>query len=237
MSVEEVDPVPPSAGRVAQRALVLTAVVCRSEIEGDAGVAAAERFHQSVIEWVERVGLLAEMEPEELVLVRTPLGKLSERQRLDAGWRAEGLAVLGWALGRYELPPYDMQAEGRAVSLALGFRGEQAHTVLASPKVRPRDELSALSARLFTLHWRLRQFSLDKATIDFPAVARRAWFGPLRIDGLRLREGDLDLRGVPVSRAPEAVWREVLSIARERRQAANWLEGENPAYSRVTCDT
>jgi Domain of unknown function (DUF4272) len=234
---EEADPIPPSADRVARRALALAAVVCRSGIEGDAGDAEAEKFRESVIKWVEEVGLTDEIEPNEMDLLRTPLGKLNNRQRIDASWRVEGLAVLAWALGRYELPPYDLCADGPAAGLALGFREEKEDTVLSAPELRSRDELSSLADQLFSLHWRLRQYSLDGAAMDFVDVARRAWFGPLPLDGLRICEGDLEVRGVPLFRAPQELWLEAMSIARERQQAANWLEGQDAIYSEVTCDT
>ena len=73
--------------------------------------------------------------------------------------------------------------------------------------------------------------------MDFAEFAKTAWFGPLPVGGLRLVAGDLEVRGLPVWEAPEEDWREVLSIARERQQAANWLMGQEEIYSEVTCDT
>lgn len=237
MSDEEEDPIPPSADRVARRALTLAAVVCRSGIESDAGNADAEGFRAEVLDWALYLGLEDEIEPDEMTLLRTPLGKLTERQIIDASWRVEGLAVLGWALGCYDLPPYDMRADGPTIGFELGFNEEPETTVLSDPELLPREELSALADQLFSLHWRLRQYSLDGAAMDFADVARRAWFGPLSLDGLRLCEGDLELRGVPLFRAPEELWREALSIAQERQLAVNWLEGQDPIYSQVTADT
>jgi hypothetical protein len=237
MSDEEDELHPPAADRVARRALILAAVVCRSGIESDAGNADAETFREEVIEWVEDLGLMDEIEPTEMALLRTPLGELSERQTIEASWKTEGLAVLGWALGRYELPPYDVPAEGPAVGRALGFNEDHENTVLSNPQLRPRAELTSLSDVLFSLHWRLRQYSLDGAAMDFAELAQRAWFGPLSLDGLRLCEGDLEIRGVPLFRAPKELWREAMSIALERQLAANWLEGQDPIYSQVTADT
>jgi hypothetical protein len=231
------EPVPPSPERVARRALVLAAVACRSGIEVDAGNANAEAFREGIVRWVEGVGLADEIEPSELALLRAPLGALDDRRRIDASWRVEGLAVLGWALGRYELPPYDVNADGPAAGQALGFLGKWSDTVLSAPRLRSADELTSLADQLFSLHWRLRQYSLDRAPMDFAEFAPRAWFGPLRLDDLRICEGDLEVRGVPLFRAPEEVWRTAMSIARERRQAANWLEGYETLYSEVTCDT
>jgi hypothetical protein len=235
---DEVDELaPPSPERVARRALVLAAVACRSGIEVDAGNAKAEAFREGVVRWADEVGLTDEFEPSELALLRTPVGKLHDRQRIDASWRVEGLAVLAWALGRYELPPYDVNADGPGAGLAIGFLEEWKDTVLSAPRLRSADALTALADQLFSLHWRLRQYSLDGAPMNFAEFAPRAWFGPLPLDDLRICEVDLEVRGVPLFRAPEEVWRTVMSIARERQQAANWLEGHEPLYSEVTCDT
>lgn len=160
------------------------------------------------------MGLGDEIEPDERALLATPLGGLADRQRSDAGRRTEGLAVLAWALGRYELPAYDVQANGPDGADSVGLREEREQTALHAPHLRAKEELSALADQRFSLHWRLRQFSLDRAALDFPAVARKSWF-PLPLEGLRLSEGDLEVPGVPLFRAPESPWREAMSIARE----------------------
>ena len=97
------------------------------------------------------------------------------------------------------------------------------------------DQLRRLAALMFSLHWRLRQFSLKADSMDFERFAGEAWFGPLEVDGLLFAEKDLAIHGVPVVRS--ARWRDVLSIARERQPAANWLAGHDPIYSEVGTDT
>jgi hypothetical protein len=237
MSDQEDELQRPPAERVARRALVLAAVACRGSIEGDAGNAEAETFRQDIVEWIEDLGLSDEAEPDEMALLRKPLGELSERQTIDATWRAEGLAVLGWALRRYNLPAYDEQADGSEVATALGFLEDREDTVLSNPQLRSNEELTSITDVLFTLHWRLRQYSLDNAAMDFAKFTEKAWFGPLSMEGLRLCEGDLEIRGVALFRSPPELWNEAMSIARERQQAANWLDGQDPVYSEVTTDT
>ena len=227
----------PSAERVARRALTLAAVVCRCGIEGQAANPAAEALRESVLYWVGEIGVAPEMEDEEMELLRTPVGKLSTRQRVQGAWRGEGLAVLVWALGRCELPPYDVPAVPYEIAQAIGFREPAQDTVLAGPRLRSNGELNALADDLFSVHWRLREYSLAGKAIDFVAVAKEAWFGSRPISNLRLADGDLEIRGVPISSAPEPAWREVMSIARERQQAANWLIGLESLYSNVRSDT
>ena len=70
----------PSPTRVARRALVLSAVVCRSGIEANAGDPEAEAFRGRILPWLESAGAALEAEPDELMVLRTPLGSLSVRQ-------------------------------------------------------------------------------------------------------------------------------------------------------------
>jgi Domain of unknown function (DUF4272) len=228
---EEPQPQPPVAERVARRALVLAAVSCRGCIELDPG---SEEMRRSVLEWSEAIGLDAEAEPEERRLLATPVGRLSSRERIDASWRSEGLCVLAWALRRADLAGYDQQCVPQDVARSLGFL-EERPVALESPRLRPAEELGWLVDLTFTLHWRLREFSLRKQPMDFVRFATEAWFGPLETEFLAFADGDLAIDGVALARSPR--WREVMSIARERQQAANWLAGDDPVYSEVTTDT
>ena len=235
--IDEQEWVPPLPARVAERALVLSAVVCRSGLEQDAGNKEAEKFRQHVVNWLEQLNLHTEAEPQELKLLKTNLGGLSRKETMDGTWHAEALAVLAWALGKYELPTYDVQVDGPEIASNLGFLNERGTTVLHSPSLRSSEEINAFADHLFTLHWRLRQFSLDQAPMDFENFAKTAWFGPLSMDGIRLREKDLEIRGLPLSTVPMEEWREALSIVQERHQAVNWLQGQERIYSQVTTDT
>jgi hypothetical protein len=230
-------PEPPSAARVARRALVLAAVSCRSAIEGDAGDPDAEPFRTAVLHWLEEVGAAVEAEPGELAMLRAPVGSLTNRQAIDGSWRGEGLGVLAWALGRYALPSYQEQVDSRDVADCLGFLEPQGAAVIRDAALRDAGELETLADRLFALHWRLRQFSIEPEHMDFAAFARTAYFGPLDVEELAFVRGDLAIDGRPLMDVPEARWRECMSIARERQQAANWLCGQEVRYSDVTCDT
>lgn len=228
---------PPSAERVARRALVLAAVVCRSGIEKDAGNEQAETFRGVVVTWLEKLRLSSEAEPAEVELLKKPLGSLDRREAINASWKTEGLAVLSWSLGRYGLPAYDAQADGPTAGQALGFLCDEKETVLERPQLRSPKEMELLSESLFSAHWRLRQFSLDQQPMDFQEFARTARFGPLSLEGLRLRERDLEIKGKALSASSEPAWREVMSIVQERHQAILWLQGSDELYSRVTTDT
>jgi hypothetical protein len=222
---------PPSPERVARRAQVLLAVTARSLLER-----LPERFREipRLRGWLVRHELWSEAEPPELALLQAAPGALSERATIDGAWRAEGVAVLAWALGEAALPPHDEPAEPGAYRAALGFLTDVLPT---APRPRSSSELRAFADRAFALHWRLRDHTLDPSPMDFEEVARTAWFGPLNIEGLPLIEGDLAIGGVAIHRADPGLVRRATSIARERHHAANWLRGDADLYSRIETST
>jgi hypothetical protein len=112
-------PAPPDAHRVAARALVLAAVSSRGQIESDELHPAAEAFRQRAVDWLHQIGVSPELEPEELSLLSTPLGQLHRQLARNAGWRAEGLVVLAWALGRAVLPPASVECDFVSIANSL----------------------------------------------------------------------------------------------------------------------
>lgn len=229
---------PPSAERVARRALALAAVTARAFIERDAAQTGAAAGYRNLLEWVRALGIEDELEEPERTLVFRPLGALEERAQINAVWRLEGLAVLAWALGRFEIPPHDELVDPDALWRSVGLlQADAARALLANPPLRTREEIGALRSRLFALHWRLRDFSLRPTVIDFEEFARTAWFGPLDLTGLTLVEGDLGLQGARLDQAPPEAFSTVGSTALERHQAASWLWEGPELYSEASVAT
>src|SRR5215467_7327552 len=198
-SEEDIEWTPPSPERVANRALVLCAVVCRTGSESDAGNSEAESFRLEIVRWLDRLALVGEVEPAEIDLINKPLGALERKEKINASWRAEGLAVLSWALGKYELPPYDELSDAPSAGEAIGFLQDRIDTVVVRAHLRSQDQISALAESLFSAHWRLREYSLRPEAMNFEEFARTASFGPLSLEGLRLSGRDLAITARPLS--------------------------------------
>jgi hypothetical protein len=228
---------PPTPDRVAARAIVLSAVACRALIEEDAAKPGADELRKDVVAWLDRVGVAGEMEQSEAALLATPLGKLDKKTALDATWRSEGMVVLAWVLGWASLPDFFTQCEPSEVANGMGFLGERNTTLLERPVLRDSSQISQAEETYLTLHWRLRQFSLDASQMDFAAYVSSCNWGPLRLDQLELCDGDLSVQGVRIDRLDHAAFRRTLSIVQERHQAFNWLIGWDAVYSQVTTDT
>ena len=233
---DEADHEPPSAERVARRALVLAAVAARGDVERRGATADNVRFQHDMLRWLDEAGAGSECEPHERRLLEAAIASLTPRDVVNASWNAEGMAVLAWALGRAELPPFDHPCRTAAVAQALGFLQPPQRSAPAAASLREPQEIAAVARRIFTVHWRLREFSLRREPIDFGAVAARTNFG-LDLGGLPIVDGDLAIDDVPLARVSEDRWRECLSIAVERHRALNWLKGSEPVYSEVSTDT
>jgi len=232
---EEPPLTPPSALRVAKRALVMTAVTCRAFIEQDG--AAAYEFWNGVRGWFDDLNIAEEIEPWEQEVLDCPLGSLDGQVMANAQWLCEGLVVLAWALKRYQLPPHDQGIVAAEVSEALGFRSPKIDTVLEDPSLRSLDEFNALSDRMFAIHWRLREFSLSRSKMNFKEFSQTAWFGPLNIAGVSLEDDDLAINGAAIVEAEGSAVRICQSIAVERHRAANWLIGYESVYSETDTST
>jgi hypothetical protein len=245
--VDDDEPDPPTAERVARRALALAAVTARAVLEEDAHAPDAAERHRELLEWVREIGIEDELEgpspwrperPHERSILASPPGAMDEQARVDSMWRGEGLAVLAWALGVFDLPGHDEPVDTLALRDALGhLEAWKARALLENPVLRPREEIGALRDRLFALHWRLRSQTLRPERMDFAEFARTCWFGPLDIGGLPLADGDLAIRGVPIGRAEPGLVAAVNSAAQERHQAANWLYEGPERYSEASVST
>lgn len=228
---------PPTVERVVRRAYALAAVVRRGLIEHESEGREAEVGAAALRAWLERHGLWDELEPAEAALLTMPPGDLDPQATINAVWRAEGVGVLAWALGRRELPPHDEVGDVALLERALdaGSRGRPA--LLDGATLRSTAELEAMQRRLLTVHWRTVDFRVQPRRIDFPAVARQFPAGFLDLAGLPLAEGDLAIGGLPIDVADEESVDRASSIAVERHLAIEWLLGGHPLYSEVDAST
>jgi hypothetical protein len=228
---------PPSPSRVAQRAMVLLSVACRAGLEKEPESPICIDKYRRLIEWISSIGIRDEFEAAEWTAVCTPLGQLPNRDTINLSWRTEGLAVLAWALYQTELPPYDQEADGPSIGRELGFLETNARKILDNPELRPMTDIEYMADLMLTVHWRLRDFTLDPKSMDFVEFANRCQWAVMPVSDLVLMNNDLVLRGKPLIEAPKDIFYECLSIAQERHTATNWLLGTEPMYSEVTSDT
>src|ERR1017187_3006619 len=148
---DDIEPVPPTAERVAARAMVLSAVSCRGAIETDAEKPGAEELRKRILPWIERIGAASELERAETSLIATPLGLLDQKTRFNASWQSEGMVVLAWALQCAELPPVHIQCDPADTANAMGFLDDRENTPMHGPILRNEDEIGEWADTYMTL--------------------------------------------------------------------------------------
>lgn len=232
---------PPSANRVAQRAMVLAAMVNRGFLELDYRKEPSQRLaqgHKQMWEWLKKMGLFEEFEPDEAAIFQRGLGKLEEQAVVNSIWRLEGLAVLAWALKRCPLPPYDELAQNQKINRSLEFlEWPAAEAVVSGASLRSPAELEAMHKTLLACHWRLRNFRLNGQPVDFEEFSRNCWFGGFDVRAFRILEKDLALGKRPIAKATEDLVDTVSSSSMERHLAINWLMGYSKIYSETDTST
>ncbi len=235
---EDDDPplVPPTLDRVIRRAHCLSALVCRSFID-EPDNDECKKLQSRIKTWLAEVGAEVELELWEADCLNAELGTLDPQVRVNATWTSEGLAVLAWALDLFDLPSHDECADPQEVSAAFDFLHPEAADLHTEGQLKSPEEIEAATSRAFAIHWRLRQFSLSNAPLNFAEFAKTAWFGPLNIENIALRENDLALGEEPIAKAPADILRLATSIAMERHKAFNWLQGYAEIYSEVDTNT
>ncbi len=229
---------PPLAETVSQRALALSAVTFRAMLEREGADTRNKAIFQKLIDWIRDLGIDEDFEEAERKLIQTPLGSLDERETLNSAWRIEGLVVLAWALGRFEIPKPDELVDPNAVWRSLGMLDSAAaKALLSNPVIRSKQDINDLREQMFAVHWRLRNYSLTATKMDFAEFAETCWFGPLNISTMSLIEGDMALGGVRIDCVTKEVFSSAHSASQERHQAANWLCEGPKCYSEASLDT
>jgi uncharacterized protein DUF4272 len=231
-------PVRPDAGRVARRALILSALVCRGYVEADPANPEALSLNDRITEWLARLDLEDEIEPLEAAVLSPPPGAVPAQVALSVTRQAEGLAILAWALGLFPLPRHDQKVDAYEVTDALYFLGEDDADLVATAKLRTEADIDACREVMYAVHCRLRELKRRKERNDFGSWIEQEWLDLLGLDSTGLIvEGDLGIDGRPLSavepdRVQDCEW-----VFRERHRAAIWLAGEDPLYSELTVDT
>jgi hypothetical protein len=225
---------PPSAARVAARCGVLVALSYRAWLETADAFDERADSHARLVALAEPA-LAAEVDPAERDRIARPLGGFAPQESIDLSWLVEGAAVLAWALGLHEPPPADESATGDETADGIEFLARP-WTFPTRAERRDEEEIEDRFAAALAYHWRMREHRLHGKPVAFEAYVDSCDWARLSTTGLDV-DGDLRLRGTPVSRAPRAVVEECTGLAAERHRAFEWLVGSARLWSDVSAGT
>jgi hypothetical protein len=218
--------------------MVLAGLAARAYVETHRqGIPDPDRSRDEPLRWLKGVGIARELEPQERNFLGNLFGHVDATALSNGSWRAEGLAVLAWALNRLELPAYDEGIDPFAAPRSVGFGDpcEVARQILGSCVLRPSFEIELFGTHATLVTWRLRQFRLDLGhSFDFNAYLRRhASFRETWLEGLRFVDGDLAIGDQSIKNVPPERVAFCERIALERQIAAYWIQGDARIYSKV----
>ena len=215
------------------------AVSARSFLENDADRQACIQDRNNFITWLKSVGLDGELEQHERDIIHTHVGGVSASDASAASWQIEGAAVLAWALGLLELPAYDVQVDLTLVYKSLGLWKPDCSPKYQLP-LRNIDDMVHFARRMLTIHWRLRQYiHVRREAVDMAEIVQSD-FGQmmkLTLDGLRLKDRDLEIDGFAMTKLPEEALCRCTAIVQERHRAASWVLGKAEKYSETDTST
>lgn len=228
----------PSARRAAQRALILAALTCRGSLEQGPEDPQALDVHQQLCDWIQEIDLAGELAEPERKVIEAELGTLSPQTAIECGWRAEGLAVLAWALQFEDFPPHDEKVDPFEVAGSVGLLSEDAADFLAEAELCSSEALAACRETLYAVHCRLREFLRTSEPSDIRDSFEPKWFEQLDIEPVFGPQGDLRLGPGELSDADSEAVSQAEWLTCERHRAVIWLvEDQDLPYAQVPVDT
>lgn len=130
-----------------------------------------------IVEWLDETGLSAELTPSEKQFIEA--SPPSRQQIINAGWLAERLIVLCWALGEIaELPAPDQQCDTSLFQDILPpFAPIDPSSFIVGATLRPNDDLIAMADGILALHWEARNAKLTgsapRTPVDIEIIQER----------------------------------------------------------------
>lgn len=212
--------------RVAKRALILGAIAFRSSLEVTDHLRAVELSLQ-MLPWLSEVGCEDELDPIERELLATPLGQLSDSQRIDANWAGEAATFFCWTLNLVEPPEAASPANQSRLPRVLSILKTEAVEILQSASLRKSAEIQDMCGQFVLIRSILQETRIGPPAND---LIRRA-------NLQRLNEVGLVVTGDATKRASETVTRmtpqernRAAGLYVVRDHAALWFFSNRPIY-------
>ena len=236
---------PPPVDRQLKRLFCLTAMTALSSCahavqEKDPEAEEAIAQYEYTVGWIKANAEDELTDWERKCLSLTP-ESWGERELMDASWKFQAAAIIGWALGLTKWLPAWLSHGPEDFDFVFIESSLDDVRSLVRPISKPEIELknSVTCAWL----WRCRDRDWSQPVGFF---ARRASQKHLAAFVVELDKsgqfdppirGDFNVEGRPFGSLSEAEANTIRSRSTERLRALNWLVGQQPDYDEISCDT
>jgi hypothetical protein len=229
---------PPEPIAVARRALILSAVVCRANLERWDNEDGRQQTAGRIRDWFDALALWPHLEPREGQIIRAEFGALPRQLGVQGTWYVEGLAILAWAVQRGPLPSHEDRVDAFEVTDSLMFLSTDAASILESPNLRSPEEITAVREWFYDLHCALRCFLRWHRDGGELANWIGQYLGTLQIDPKSVMvDGRLTYRGKVLAECDHDELEDWEPVVCERHRAAIWLRGSDEPYTQLPVDT
>jgi hypothetical protein len=215
--------------QVAQRTLVLGAIAFRASLEATNDPRVVQVSLQ-VVPWLNRLNCDNQLDPLERELLDTPVGQLSDSQKVDANWSGEAASFFGWTLSLSDPLPVMGVADQSALLNTLGILKPKACEVIRQAVLRDHQEIEDACQQIVLIRSLLQETRIDQ---PFRHVIRQVNLNRLAEAGLTTTEEGVSRASKIVdTMTPEERKRAVGSYF-VRDHAAFWLFSDRHTYFEV----
>jgi hypothetical protein len=212
--------------QIAKRAVILGAISFRSSLEVTAHPRVVE-ISMRLLPWLIEVGCENELDPIERELLATPVGQLSDSQKIDARWAGESAAIFCWMLNPSEGLEETTPVNAAILPGLLGIMKPQAVEIIGSAAFRDRDEIESTCRQFVLILSMLRESRVDPPARD---IIRRVHVQELSAAGVPVTEDSVRRASEVLGKMTRQERTQAAGMYFVRRHAALWFLSDRRRY-------
>ena len=229
---------------VAERCIILAAIVRRLWIESSATSSSSDNWFAEVFdlrEWLRTESLWNALTALEIDVLQRHVGDLSEDDVAELARHVEGLATLGWALGLAELAPLGNLGDVSPVVHTVPAPWDNSAAWISGTRLRHEEDIARERDRAEMLAWRIKvegpsRISRGAERISYLAAIQKV-AREVRETGLSSGAGnEITIDDRPLTSFDDRDLERLEVVADERLRALNWLCGFGATWADAPLD-
>lgn len=218
--------------QIAKRSLILATIALRASLETTDHPRAVE-LSQQLLPWLNRVGCGDEIDPVEREELATPLGDLSDSQKIDVNWAGEAATFFCWTLKVARPLEAQSPADQSLLQDVLPILKPDAGEFVTSVCLRKRDEIEEICRQFVLIRSMLQERRLGQegnVGIPLSQIIRRSNLRRLEEVGLTVSEEDVKQASDCIDRMTTQERSRAAGFYFIREHAALWIFSDRTSY-------
>lgn len=206
--------------------MILGAIAFRSSLEVTDHPRVAE-VSQRLLPWLSEIGCESELDPIERELLATPLGQLSDSQKIDLHWAGEAAALFCWMLHLGEPLNETSVTDQSVLPELLCIPRPEAKRIVQSASLRDYSEIEDVCRQFVLVRSILQELRADPPSRD---IIRRVNVNELKRVGLVATDGAVKRASEVVAHMTPQERSQVAGLYFVRSHAALWFLSDRGSY-------